>query len=391
MRNLACFTTPFNWREFGLFNTWSDQRYFDVDTLVDSLGNVPPEIILASFDLLRPASKLASQMQLWDNIWNDEFVKSYRAVDRWGNETIPLAGQYFRQTIKELMNGNKLYTGELEIGGRRVDVGNIKASVPARGRRARSYRAQGGQPRAGRKGRVAGQGGSRASWRSRQPDRRRQRRSQAVAQARSVAVGALHMTDGQRPPAPLDRRSTGRQSSFALMGAADESAVMDVRPGRVSTHDLLFLARDITHPKVVKAWIRDIEAETITTLLAWQGERIVGCAAIVRDLPGLVGPRGRDPRDPAGEHARQGIGPSADRGGLRDGAGRRRRKDHRPHDAGSEGRARRVRRAWASPSRPCFATRSRTATAARHDILILSHDVARTSAKHEAIGLGEAF
>jgi polyhydroxyalkanoate synthase subunit PhaC len=127
VRNLAVFTTPFNWREFGLFNTWSDTRHFDVDTLVDSLGNVPPEIILASFDMLRPSTKIASQIQLWDNIWNDEFVKSYRAIDRWGNETLSLPGEYFRQTIKELMNGNKLYTGELEIGGRKVDVGNIKA------------------------------------------------------------------------------------------------------------------------------------------------------------------------------------------------------------------------------------------------------------------------
>ncbi|HLZ85401.1 MAG TPA: alpha/beta fold hydrolase [Caulobacteraceae bacterium] len=128
VRNLAVFTTPFNWREFGLFNAWSDERHFDVDTLVDSLGNVPPEVILASFDMLRPSTKVTSQIQLWDNIWNDEFVKSYRAIDRWGNETLSLPGRYFRQTIKELMNGNKLYTGELEIGGRRVNVGNIKAS-----------------------------------------------------------------------------------------------------------------------------------------------------------------------------------------------------------------------------------------------------------------------
>ena len=78
--------------------------------------------------MLRPVSKAVSQVQLWDNMWNDEFVKSYRAFDRWGAETLPLAGEYFRQTVKELMFGNKLYTGELEIGGRRVDVGAITAS-----------------------------------------------------------------------------------------------------------------------------------------------------------------------------------------------------------------------------------------------------------------------
>ena len=41
IRNLACFTTPFDWSKFGLFNAWSDKRYFDVDTMVDSFGNMP--------------------------------------------------------------------------------------------------------------------------------------------------------------------------------------------------------------------------------------------------------------------------------------------------------------------------------------------------------------
>jgi polyhydroxyalkanoate synthase len=128
VRNLTCFTTPFNWSNFGLFNRWADPRHFDVDTILDTFGNMPADLISASFDMLRPVSKAVSQVQLWDNMWNDEFVKSYRAFDRWGAETLPLAGEYFRQTVKELMFGNKLYTGELEIGGRRVDVGAITAS-----------------------------------------------------------------------------------------------------------------------------------------------------------------------------------------------------------------------------------------------------------------------
>ena len=63
----------------------------------------------------------------------------------------------------------------------------------------------------------------------------------------------------------------GETIELRAMSAADEVAVLAFAQV-VSTHDLLFLARDITHPKVVKAWIRDIEAEIITTLLAWRGE-----------------------------------------------------------------------------------------------------------------------
>jgi polyhydroxyalkanoate synthase len=127
VRNLAVFTTPFDWHKFGLFKIWSDKRYFDVDAIVDSFGNMPAELLATSFDMLRPASRAASQIQLWDNMWNDEFVKSFRAFDRWGNEMLPLAGEYFRETVKELMFENKLYKGTFVVDGKRVDVANITA------------------------------------------------------------------------------------------------------------------------------------------------------------------------------------------------------------------------------------------------------------------------
>jgi polyhydroxyalkanoate synthase len=127
VRNLACFTTPFNFSQFGSWNLWSDPRYFDVDQMVDTLGNFPPEMFVASVDMLRPVSRVTSTIQLWDNLWNDEFVKTKRALDKWSAETLPLAGEYFRQTTKEIVIGNKLYDRTLEVGGRRVDVGHIKA------------------------------------------------------------------------------------------------------------------------------------------------------------------------------------------------------------------------------------------------------------------------
>lgn len=128
-KNLVCFTTPIDFKQMKLFQNWSSQKHFDVDRLVDTYGNVPPEMIHTSFEMLRPASRAAAQVTLWDNIWNDEFVRGYRQLDRWGNDTLPLAGEYFRQTTKELMWGNKLFTGELTIGGKRVDLGAIRQPI----------------------------------------------------------------------------------------------------------------------------------------------------------------------------------------------------------------------------------------------------------------------
>ena len=129
MKNLICFTTPIDFSEMKLFSNFSDRRYFDVDRLIDSTGNMPPELILQSFDMLRPASRAAGQIQLWDNIWNDEFVKSYRMFDRWANDILPLAGEYFRTTTKDLMWDNKLYNDTMTVGGREARLDRIKVPI----------------------------------------------------------------------------------------------------------------------------------------------------------------------------------------------------------------------------------------------------------------------
>jgi polyhydroxyalkanoate synthase len=129
MKNLVCFTTPIDFREMKLFQNFADRRYFDVDKLVDSIGNVPPEMILTSFDMLRPAAKVTGQIQLWENIWNDEFVKSYRMFDRWANDILPLAGEYFRTTTKDLMWDNKLFNDTMSVGGRPADLSKIKVPI----------------------------------------------------------------------------------------------------------------------------------------------------------------------------------------------------------------------------------------------------------------------
>jgi polyhydroxyalkanoate synthase len=129
LKNLVCFTTPIDFTHMTLFRMWSDRKNFDVDRLVDTLGNVPAEIITTSFDMLRPATRGAGQLRLWDNLWNDEFVEGFRRMERWANETLPLAGEYFRQTTNDLTRDNKLLTGELVLGGRPVKLENITVPI----------------------------------------------------------------------------------------------------------------------------------------------------------------------------------------------------------------------------------------------------------------------
>ena len=69
---------------------------------------------------------------------------------------------------------------------------------------------------------------------------------------------------------------------FRLMTRADEAAVLAFAKA-LPTHDLLFLPRNISQPKVLSAWINEIEAGDITSLLALKDAAVVGCGTLVRD------------------------------------------------------------------------------------------------------------
>ncbi|MGY4291091.1 hypothetical protein ACVWXO_010357 [Bradyrhizobium sp. LM2.7] len=67
-----------------------------------------------------------------------------------------------------------------------------------------------------------------------------------------------------------------------LMSPADEAAVLTFGKG-LPTHDLLFLPRNISEPKVLSAWVKEIERGAITSLLALTDGKVVGCGTLVRD------------------------------------------------------------------------------------------------------------
>lgn len=74
----------------------------------------------------------------------------------------------------------------------------------------------------------------------------------------------------------------GRPIEVRPFGEADQDAALAFARG-LPEHDLLFLSRDITQPRVVAAWARDIAEGSITSLLAWDDGEVVGTCALVRD------------------------------------------------------------------------------------------------------------
>lgn len=129
LKNLVLFTTPIDQHQMGLARVWADPRFHDVDALVDFYGVIPRRIITSFFEMLRPTQRLAGQMKLWDHADDEGFVASFKVLERWGDETLPLAGEYFRETTKKLLWRNELFKGELVVAGKLADVGAISVPV----------------------------------------------------------------------------------------------------------------------------------------------------------------------------------------------------------------------------------------------------------------------
>jgi len=74
----------------------------------------------------------------------------------------------------------------------------------------------------------------------------------------------------------------GSPVEIARMGAGDREALVAF-VATLPAHDLLFLPRDIGHPKVVDAWMRALDSGELTSLVARDGTAMVGCTAIFTD------------------------------------------------------------------------------------------------------------
>ena len=69
---------------------------------------------------------------------------------------------------------------------------------------------------------------------------------------------------------------------IARMTRADRDALVAF-VASLPPHDLLFVPRDLRHPKVVEAWMRSLERGEVESLVARHAGAMVGCTGIISD------------------------------------------------------------------------------------------------------------
>lgn len=129
VRNLIVMVTPVDFHTPD--NTLSQwYRDLDVDLMVDTLGNIPGELLNWSFLSLKPF-RLTGQkyVDMADIMDDEERLKNFLRMEKWIFDSPDQPGELFRQFIKHFYQENRLIKGTLEIGGRTVDLKRLTMPV----------------------------------------------------------------------------------------------------------------------------------------------------------------------------------------------------------------------------------------------------------------------
>jgi polyhydroxyalkanoate synthase len=129
--SLVALAAPIDFAHAGIMATWTQTPTFDVGAIVDAFGNVPWQLLQASFNLLRPTLGASKAVAVLDRAWDDEFLDGFLATERWGNDNVAFPGACYQRYIDELYRGNKLVAGQFSVLGRPARLPAIECPVLA--------------------------------------------------------------------------------------------------------------------------------------------------------------------------------------------------------------------------------------------------------------------
>jgi polyhydroxyalkanoate synthase len=128
LKNLVLLTAPIDVapEKTGLLGLWTDEKHLDPDLLLESIGNVPSELIGNAMRTLKPVSNyVGTYVAMWECTLEEKPVETWKAMNKWTNDGTPFPGAAFKSWIGDFYQKNKLVKGEIDLRGYRVDLPNI--------------------------------------------------------------------------------------------------------------------------------------------------------------------------------------------------------------------------------------------------------------------------
>jgi polyhydroxyalkanoate synthase len=126
VKNLCVMAAPIDSSKMGPMSNLSQEGRIEVDDMIDETGNVPAEAILSSFKMLKPTQDIVGYANLWQNMWDDQYMVAYQTMNGWGKDQIPFPGATMRQMVQLINRDNALMNDTMRLGGRRVSLSDVK-------------------------------------------------------------------------------------------------------------------------------------------------------------------------------------------------------------------------------------------------------------------------
>jgi polyhydroxyalkanoate synthase len=126
IRNLVTLATPADYDKMGFMSQMFAAGRLDPEDVIDETGLVSSSRMDEGFQSLKPTDQLVQQVNLFQNLWNDEFVEGFLAMNRWARDQVPFPGAAFKQTVQILIRENALMKGVIPFGRGEVRLKDIK-------------------------------------------------------------------------------------------------------------------------------------------------------------------------------------------------------------------------------------------------------------------------
>jgi polyhydroxyalkanoate synthase len=129
VKNLITMVTPVDFHtDDNMLSNWT--RDMDVDLFVDTLGNVPADMMNMTYLTLKPWRLFVQKyVGLVDILDDPRALEDFLRMEKWIFDSPDQAGEAFRQFIKQFYQGNGFIEGGIDIGGRPVDLGFVDMPV----------------------------------------------------------------------------------------------------------------------------------------------------------------------------------------------------------------------------------------------------------------------
>ncbi|MEN5061638.1 class III poly(R)-hydroxyalkanoic acid synthase subunit PhaC [Luteimonas sp. TWI1416] len=129
VRNLITMVTPVDFHtDDNMLAHWA--RDLDVDLFVETLGNVPADMMNACYLMMKPWRLLVHKyVGLIDILDDPKGVEDFLRMEKWIFDSPDQAGEAFRQFVRQFYQDNGFVAGSLVIGERAVELARVTMPV----------------------------------------------------------------------------------------------------------------------------------------------------------------------------------------------------------------------------------------------------------------------